>query len=60
MDINTFMSLVGSVGFPIVLCFYLIRFMETEQKEMRETINELKIAITKLTAKIEEKEEVAE
>lgn len=52
MDFNTIMSAIGSIGFPIVICFYLINFMETEQKEMRETINELKNAITELTARI--------
>lgn len=56
MDWTTLTTLIGSLGFPIVICFYLINFMETEQKEMRETINELKTAIIQLTAKIEDTE----
>lgn len=52
MDLASITSLIGSLGFPIVMCIYLVHFMETEQKEMRDTINELKLAITTLTNKI--------
>ncbi|MBP3197682.1 MAG: YvrJ family protein [Butyrivibrio sp.] len=60
MDVNAITSLIGSVGFPIAMSIYLIHFMQTEQKEMRDTISELKEAIIVLTSKIkgEHKDEV--
>lgn len=50
MDANMFMNMVGSMGFPIVMCIYLVHFMETEQKEMRNTLGDLRASIDHLTS----------
>ena len=59
MDANAIISLVGTLGFPIVMCgalfWYMIRQNEqhsTESREMRDAINELKIAIVELTDRL--------
>lgn len=56
MDANSIISLVGTLGFPIVMCgalfWYMIKQNEqhsTESREMRDVINELKLAIVELT-----------
>lgn len=49
MDINTLMTLVGSVGFPIVACCFLF----IQLTKQTETLNELKIVITKLLDKLD-------
>ena len=48
MDTTYITQLIGSVGFPIFMSIYLIRFMETEQREMRQTIEALRVSIDKL------------
>lgn len=57
MDGNTLVTLIGSLGFPIVACVALFRYMAAqrdqhaeESREMREAINQLRIAVTELTA----------
>lgn len=59
MDANSIISLVGSLGFPVVMCgalfWYMIKQNEqhsTESREMRDAINELKIAIVELTDRL--------
>ena len=59
MDANSFISLVGTLGFPIVMCgalfWYMIKQNEqhsTESREMRDAINELKLAIVELTDRL--------
>lgn len=59
MDVSTITSLISSVGFPICMCCALLWYMikqneqhEKESSEMREAINELKIAIVQLTDKL--------
>ena len=59
MDANAIISLVGTLGFPIVMCgalfWYMIKQNEqhsTESCEMRDAINELKIAIVELTDRL--------
>lgn len=48
MDIQTATTLIGSLGFPIVMCLMLFWYM----KEQLQAINELKIAITTLAERI--------
>lgn len=55
MDANSIISLVGTLGFPIVMCgalfWYMIKQNEqhsTESREMRDAINELKLAIVEM------------
>lgn len=59
MDITNVTTLIGSLGFPIVACIYMAyinneqnKRHETESHEMASVINELKIAITTLTEKL--------
>lgn len=59
MDANAIISLVGTLGFPIVMCgalfWYMIKQNEqhsTESHEMRDAINELKLAIVELTDRL--------
>lgn len=59
MDANSIISLVGTLGFPIVMCgalfWYMIKQNEqhsTESREMQDAISELKLAIVKLTDRL--------
>lgn len=52
MDVQVITNFIGSVGFPIFMCVYLIRFMEIEQKEMRKTIDALRLSIEKLNDRL--------
>lgn len=59
MDANAIISLIGTLGFPIVMCgalfWYMIKQNEqhsTESREMRDAINELKLAIVELTDRL--------
>ena len=59
MDANAIISLVGTLGFPIVMCgalfWYMVKQNElhsTESLEMRDAINELKRAIVELTDRL--------
>lgn len=59
MDTNAIISLVGTLGFPIVMCgalfWYMVKQNElhsTESREMRDAINELKLAIVELTDRL--------
>ena len=59
MDANAIISLVGTLGFPIVMCGALFWYMikqndqhSTESREMRDAINELKLAIVELTDRL--------
>lgn len=61
---STITSLVGSLGFPIVVAIYMIYVNtkqserhENENKSMTEAINELKIVIEKLLTKMDADEE---
>lgn len=63
MDVTTVTTLIGSLGFPIVACIYMAyinneqnKRHETESHEMSSAINELKIAITTLTEKLNKDE----
>lgn len=49
MEVGQISQLVSSVGFPIVAC----AFMAWLYVQMNETLKELTVAITELTAKFE-------
>jgi preprotein translocase subunit YajC len=56
---NVIIQAIGSVGFPIVMSLMLFYYMTKQQeahasesKEMRDAINSLQVAITKLTDKL--------
>lgn len=59
MDINTVSTLIGSIGFPCVMCLLMFKYMNDEQEThrqesdtLKDAINELKVAITTLTERI--------
>lgn len=63
MDITSIGSLIGSVGFPIVMCLMLFRRMDEQDKQHKEemakvteSLNNNTIAITNLTAKLDKGE----
>lgn len=49
MDINTISTLIASVGFPIAACICLFYLLNKQT----ETLNELKIVMTKLIDKLD-------
>lgn len=56
MDASTIISAVSTLGFPICMCGALFWYMvqqnkehAEESKEMKEAINELRVAIVQLT-----------
>lgn len=56
MDITQISSLIGSLGFPIVMCVLLFSYMKEQNEQhqeetnaLKDAINELKVAITTLT-----------
>lgn len=60
MTVNDTISLIQSVGFPVVMCGALFWYMinqtkehAAELKEMCEAISALHVAITKLTDKLD-------
>lgn len=60
MDVNAIIQLVGSLGFPIVMCGVLFWRMvksdeqhKAEMDKLSETLNNNTIALTKLTDKLE-------
>lgn len=53
MDYSALGSLISSVGFPIVIAFVLIWYIKEEQDKMRETLTELKTAISRLIDRID-------
>ena len=56
MTVNDIITIIQSVGFPVVMCgalfWYMVRHT-AESKEMREAISALNVAITKLTDKLD-------
>jgi len=59
MDINGITQLIGSIGFPIVACgalFWMLNrqneIHREESAQMKEAINDLKVAILQLTNSI--------
>lgn len=60
MTANDILTFIQSVGFPVVMCGALFWYMinqtnehASESKEMREAINALNVAITKLADKLD-------
>lgn len=53
MDTNTVVSLISSVGFPIVCCFFMWRYINTTLKDFTATMAENTKMISKLCDKLE-------
>lgn len=49
MEISELIQLIPNIGFPIFVSIYLLTYMNKQQEDMKETINELKNAINILT-----------
>lgn len=49
MDLQVVESLISSVGFPIFVAVWMLYKTSNDSKEMTNTINELKNAITEMT-----------
>lgn len=61
MTVNDAMTIISTLGFPICMCgalfWYMVKQNELhseESKEMKNAINELKVAIVELTDKLKE------
>lgn len=61
MDITAIGNIIGSIGFPIVMCLMLYTRMDKqdelhreEMSKLTESLNNNTLALTKLTAKLEE------
>ena len=59
MDFNEIVQAIGSLGFPIAMCvalfWYMIQQNQAHKEEMnalKDAVNELQIAITKLSDKL--------
>ena len=59
MDFNEIIQVIGSLGFPIAMCvalfWYMIQQNQAHKEEMnalKDAVNELQIAITKLSDKL--------
>lgn len=62
--VQDIISAVSTLGFPITMCGALFWYMvkqnemhQTESKEMKEAITELKVAIVQLTDRLKQKED---
>lgn len=54
MDVNEIISLVSSVGFPIIACIFMWRFISTTLKEFTNTMVQNTAVLTKLAEKIDD------
>lgn len=53
MEINEIISLISSVGFPIIACIFMWRFISTTLKEFTNTMVQNTTVLTKLAEKID-------
>lgn len=65
MDITVVTNLIGSVGFPIVMCFMLYNRMDKQDQQHKEemakiteSLNNNTVALTQLTSKLEQRGEL--
>lgn len=54
MEVETVVSLVSSVGFPIVCCVFMWQYINSTLKDFTKTMNENTKMLAKLCEKIEE------
>lgn len=57
MDIQLVQNLISSVGFPIFVAVWMLYKTSKDSTEMKDTINELKNAITEMTTLIKSEKE---
>lgn len=46
---DTYISLIGQLGFPIFVALYMLIKGSKDSELLRESVNDLKVAITELT-----------
>lgn len=49
MEFDTIVNMIGSVGFPIVMCIMLFNYIKTEQAQTRQVLEDVKDSIDALT-----------
>lgn len=52
---NTISTLVGSIGFPIVCCIFLWKYINETMKSFTETMNENTKMLTRIYERLEQK-----
>lgn len=52
MDTDVIVSMIGSLGFPIVACIYLMYMQQTTMKDIIDSNTKLSVAIEKLISKL--------
>lgn len=57
MDANSISQLITNVGFPIFVAVWMLYKTSKDSEAMNDAINELKLAITKLTDQLEQRED---
>ena len=50
---DTIISLISSVGFPIVACIYLVCTTNKQIEQLIKAVNDMSTAVTTLTMKLE-------
>ena len=53
---DTIISLVSSVGFPIAACIYLVCTTNKQIEQLTKAVNDMSTAVTTLTTKLESEE----
>ena len=53
MDANAILQAIGSIGFPIVMCLILIKYVQNTQDKLIEAIQNLTLAVKRLETIIE-------
>lgn len=59
MDANAILQAIGSIGFPIVMCLILMKYVQNTQDKLIEAIQSLTLAVKRLETIIEEDQENA-
>lgn len=54
MAVDSIVTIISSVGFPIAMSIFLIYFMQTEMKEMRKTIENNTITMQKVVDSLDD------
>ena len=53
MDVTAISQLIGSLGFPIVCCFFMWKYINDTLKEVSETLNRNTVVLEKLLTKLD-------
>lgn len=54
MNVDSIVTILSNVGFPIAISIFLIHFMQTEMKEMRKTIENNTITMQKVADSLDD------